>query len=49
MIASILYIVAVLLAGEFILKRLARLFGLYTTVGERECKVYVLFGQVLGR
>ncbi len=48
MMASILYIVAVLLIGEFILKRLARVFGLYTTVGERECKVYVLFGQVLG-
>jgi regulator of protease activity HflC (stomatin/prohibitin superfamily) len=27
---------------------LGRLFGLYTIVRERECKVYVLFGKVLG-
>ena len=27
---------------------LLRLFGIYTTVRERECKVYVLFGKVLG-
>jgi regulator of protease activity HflC (stomatin/prohibitin superfamily) len=26
----------------------ARLFGLFTTVNERECKVYVLFGKVIG-
>jgi regulator of protease activity HflC (stomatin/prohibitin superfamily) len=26
----------------------ARLFGLFTTVAERECKVYVLFGKVIG-
>lgn len=25
-----------------------RLFGLYTTVGERTCNVYVLFGKVIG-
>jgi regulator of protease activity HflC (stomatin/prohibitin superfamily) len=25
-----------------------RLFGLYTTVNERQCKVYVLFGKVVG-
>ena len=27
---------------------LARLFGLYTTVDERTCRVYVLFGKVVG-
>jgi regulator of protease activity HflC (stomatin/prohibitin superfamily) len=44
-------IVTVLLAlflGEAIIKGVGRLFGLYTTVEERQCKVYVLFGQVLG-
>ena len=25
-----------------------QLFGLYTTVRERQCKVYVMFGKVLG-
>jgi len=25
-----------------------RLFGIYTTVNERQCKVYVLFGKVIG-
>jgi regulator of protease activity HflC (stomatin/prohibitin superfamily) len=33
---------------EFVLRFVCRLFGLYTVVQERECKVYVLFGQVLG-
>ena len=28
---------------------LARLFGLYTIVEERQCKVYVLFGKVVGQ
>jgi regulator of protease activity HflC (stomatin/prohibitin superfamily) len=28
---------------------LARLFGLYTIVGERQCKVYLLFGKVIGQ
>jgi regulator of protease activity HflC (stomatin/prohibitin superfamily) len=28
---------------------LARVFGLYTTVRERQCKVYVLFGKVIGQ
>ena len=28
---------------------LARMFGLYTTVRERQCKVYVLFGKVIGQ
>ncbi len=33
---------------EFLLKLFARMFGLYAIVEERQCKVYVLFGQVLG-
>ncbi len=33
---------------EPILLGLMRLFGFYTTVQERTCKVYVLFGQVIG-
>ena len=33
---------------EPILLGLLRLFGFYTTVQERTCKVYVLFGQVIG-
>ncbi len=37
-----------LFIGEALLKLAGRLFGLYTIVDERECKVYVLFGQVLG-
>jgi len=28
---------------------IARLFGLYTIVTERQCKVYVLFGKVIGQ
>ncbi len=28
---------------------LARVFGLYTIVEERQCKVYVLFGKVIGQ
>ena len=27
----------------------AQLFGLYTIVAERQCKVYVLFGKVIGQ
>jgi regulator of protease activity HflC (stomatin/prohibitin superfamily) len=33
---------------EPILFGLARLFGIYTIVQERQCKVYVLFGKVIG-
>lgn len=40
--------VVLLFIGETLLKWFGRLFGLYTTVAERQCKVYVLFGQVLG-
>ncbi len=48
MIGSILTIVVALFIGEFFLKLLGRMFGLYAVVQERQCKVYVLFGQVLG-
>lgn len=37
-----------LVLGELILRALGNLFGLYTVVKERECKVFVLFGKVLG-
>ncbi len=37
-----------LMVGEFLLRMFGQLFGLYTIVEERECKVYVLFGKVLG-
>lgn len=33
---------------EFLLVGMGRLFGIYTTVNEREAKVFVLFGEVLG-
>lgn len=45
---SILFFVLLFFFGEVVLRTLGRLFGLYTTVQERECKVYVLFGKVLG-
>jgi regulator of protease activity HflC (stomatin/prohibitin superfamily) len=37
-----------MLLGEPFLRGLARFFGLYTTVAERTCRVYVLFGRVAG-
>jgi regulator of protease activity HflC (stomatin/prohibitin superfamily) len=44
--------VAVTFVGLFILEPILlgilRLFGLYVTVQERTCKVYVLFGKVIG-
>lgn len=36
------------LIGVPLLLAVARLFGVYTTVRERQCHVYVLFGRVLG-
>jgi regulator of protease activity HflC (stomatin/prohibitin superfamily) len=33
---------------EFLLKVVARMFGLYAIVEERTCRVYVLFGKVVG-
>ena len=41
-------VVLALFLGEFFLKSIGRLLGLYAVVEERQCKVYVLFGQVLG-
>jgi regulator of protease activity HflC (stomatin/prohibitin superfamily) len=38
-----------LLFGEPIVLGLARAIGLFTTVRERQCKVYVLFGKVIGQ
>ena len=40
-------IVAMWIVVPFVLG-LARLFGFYTTVDERTCRVYVLFGKVVG-
>lgn len=37
-----------LLAIEFVLFPILRLFGFYTIVQEREAKVYVLFGDIVG-
>ena len=37
-----------LLIGIPLLLSLARLFGVYTIVNERQCHVYVLFGDVIG-
>ncbi len=37
-----------LLLAEKVLLAVMRMFGLYTIVRERTCKVYVLFGRVLG-
>jgi regulator of protease activity HflC (stomatin/prohibitin superfamily) len=34
--------------AEFLLLGLARVFGIYTIVQERTCRVYMLFGKVLG-
>ena len=34
--------------GEFLLLGLARVFGIYAIVQERTCRVYMLFGKVLG-
>ena len=39
---------AALFIGLPILRTIARAFGLYTTVTERTCRVYVLFGKVAG-
>lgn len=38
----------ILVLGEFVLRTFGNLFGLYTIVRERESKVFVLFGKVLG-
>ena len=50
--ANILTTAAVTFVALFVLVpvllAIARLFGLYVTVRERTCKVYVLFGKVIG-
>jgi hypothetical protein len=33
---------------EFLLRALTRFFGLFAVVEERSCRVYVLFGKVIG-
>ena len=38
----------VLFLSEWIVPAIARLFGLYAIVNERTCRVYVLFGKVIG-
>jgi len=38
----------VLLFGVPVVLAMARLFGVYAIVGERQCRVYVLFGKVIG-
>jgi regulator of protease activity HflC (stomatin/prohibitin superfamily) len=40
--------IAALILAEQVLLGLARLLGLYATVEERTCRVYVLFGRVIG-
>lgn len=45
---NIVLVVIVMVLGELVLRSLGRIFGLYTIVQERQCKVYVLFGKVLG-
>jgi regulator of protease activity HflC (stomatin/prohibitin superfamily) len=37
-----------LLFAEVLILGVARIFGLYAIVGERTCRVYVLFGKVIG-
>jgi regulator of protease activity HflC (stomatin/prohibitin superfamily) len=48
LLTGIVTVILGLFIAEAFIKGLGRLFGLYTTVEERQCKVYVLFGQVLG-
>lgn len=45
---SAVIVLVVLLLGEPVLLTVLRLFGFYTVIKERTCKVYVLFGKVLG-
>lgn len=47
-IVTALFIALALLILEFLLPGLARLFGIYAIVEERTCRVYVLFGKVIG-
>jgi regulator of protease activity HflC (stomatin/prohibitin superfamily) len=47
-LATVLITFFVLFLLEGFLRTLARLFGLYATVQEGTCRVYVLFGKVIG-
>lgn len=40
--------IAVLFIGEKVILSVGKLFGIYDVIGEREARVYVLFGEVLG-
>jgi regulator of protease activity HflC (stomatin/prohibitin superfamily) len=48
MLATIVAVFVLMLIGEMFLRMLGRIFGLYVTVQEGTCRVYVLFGKVLG-
>ena len=48
MVMTIPIIIGFLYAFEFAFFNLLRLLGVYTTIGECEARVYVLFGNVLG-
>jgi regulator of protease activity HflC (stomatin/prohibitin superfamily) len=45
---SILFVFVVALIGEKVLLAVSRVFGLFAVVQERTCRVYVLFGKVIG-
>ncbi|HME09306.1 MAG TPA: SPFH domain-containing protein, partial [Bryobacteraceae bacterium] len=47
-LSSALFTFVVMLVGVPILLAFCRVFGWYTIVGERSCRVYVLFGKVIG-
>jgi regulator of protease activity HflC (stomatin/prohibitin superfamily) len=47
--ASALFTFLVLLIGAPVFLTLAKIFGLYAIVGERTCRVYVLFGKVVAK
>jgi regulator of protease activity HflC (stomatin/prohibitin superfamily) len=48
MMSAALFVFLTMLLGLPVLLAIARLFGLYTKVNERTCRVYVLFGKVAG-
>ena len=47
-LGAALFVFVGLFIAEPVLRMFARLFGLYAVVQERTCRVYVLFGKVLG-
>src|SRR4029077_12850677 len=48
MMSAALFTFLTMLLGLPVLLAIARIFGLYTKVNERTCRVYVLFGKVAG-